>query len=136
MIREYIEADFNSVNVIGRDINANFNLIFSPASKCYVYVEDDMVVGFVLFDILQDRAEIIDIGVLLLYRNRKIGDKLLKHALNVCKDNGCESMTLEVRVDNTLAIKLYKANDFKVLSVRKRYYSNGDIDAYLMSRKL
>ncbi len=136
MIREYSDNDFNSVTALGRDADMDFKLTLSPVSKCFVYELDDNVVGFIVADIFEDRAEIIDIVVDVLYRNRKIGDELLKHVINLSKNNGCDNITLEVKVDNSIAIKLYKNNDFKTVSIRKRYYSNGSVDAYLMLRKL
>ena len=39
-------------------------------------------------------------------------------------------------MDNIAALKLYKNNDFKIIGVRKKYYSNKTVDAYLMQRKL
>lgn len=136
MIKEYNEKYFNYVNVLGREISSNYILNLSPVSKCFVYEEDEEIVGFILIDLFDDRAEVIDIAVSLLYRNKKIGDKLLKHIIEICKNKGCENITLEVKVNNQPAIKLYKNNGFKILSVRKKYYSNGTLDAYLMIRKL
>lgn len=136
MIKEYSEKYFNYVNVLGREISSNYILNLSPVSKCFVYEEDEEIVGFILIDLFDDRAEVIDIAVSLLYRNKKIGDKLLKHIIEICKNKGCENITLEVKVNNKPAIKLYKNNGFKILSIRKKYYSNGTLDAYLMIRKL
>lgn len=136
MLREYEEKDFNSVCILGRDINLNYVLKLSEVGKCYVYVIDDEVVGFATMDLFSDRAELIDICVALLHRNKKIGDVLLKKVVEVSKNNGCDNITLEVRCDNDFAVKLYKTNDFKIVSVRKKYYSNGQVDAYLMSREL
>ena len=136
MIKEYNEKYFNYVNVLGREISSNYILNLSPVSKCFVYEEDEEIVGFILIDLFDDRAEVIDIAVSLLYRNKKIGDKLLKHIIEICKNKGYENITLEVKVNNQPAIKLYKNNGFKILSIRKKYYSNGTLDAYLMIRKL
>ena len=136
MIKEYSEKYFNYVNVLGREISSDDILNLSPVSKCFVYEEDEEIVGFILIDLFDDRAEVIDIAVSLLYRNKKIGDKLLKHIIEICKNKGCENITLEVKVNNQPAIKLYKNNGFKILSIRKKYYSNGTLDAYLMIRKL
>lgn len=136
MLREYEEKDFNSVCILGRDINLNYVLKLSEVGKCYVYVIDDEVVGFATMDLFSDRAELIDICVALLHRNKKIGDVLLKKVVEVSKNNGCDNITLEVRCDNDFAVKLYKTNGFKIVSVRKKYYSNGQVDAYLMSREL
>ena len=136
MIREYNEKDFNIVTALGRDIDMDFKLNLSPVSKCFVYEVDENVVGFVVADIFDDRSEIIDIVVDILYRNKKIGDKLLKHVIDLSKSNGCDNITLEVKVNNEPAIKLYKNNEFKIVSIRKKYYAKGTIDAYLMQRKL
>lgn len=136
MIREYVDNDYNIVNVLGRDIESTFKLNLSPVSKCFVYEDSNNVVGFIIADIFDDRAEIIDVAVDVMYRNKKIGDKLVKYIIELSKNNGCDNITLEVRVNNDPAIKLYKNNEFKVISIRKKYYSKGTIDAYLMQRKL
>lgn len=136
MIREYVDNDYNIVNVLGRDIEPTFKLNLSPVSKCFVYEDSNNVVGFIIADIFDDRAEIIDVAVDVMYRNKKIGDKLVKYIIELSKNNGCDNITLEVRVNNEPAIKLYKNNEFKVISIRKKYYSKGTIDAYLMQRKL
>lgn len=136
MIKEYVDEYYNDVLVLGRQISEEYKLSLSTVSKCFVYIENDEVVGFILIDMFDDRAEIIDIAVSLLYRNKKIGDKLIKYVVELCRNNGCDNITLEVKVNNKPAIKLYENNDFKVVSIRKKYYSNGKIDAYLMSRKL
>ena len=106
MIKEYSEKYFNYVNVLGREISSNYILNLSPVSKCFVYEEDEEIVGFILIDLFDDRAEVIDIAVSLLYRNKKIGDKLLKHIIEICKNKGCENITLEEKVNNQPAIKL------------------------------
>lgn len=136
MIKEYADKYYNDVLVLGREITNDYKFNLSPVSKCYVYIENNELVGFILADIFEDRAEIIDIAVSLLYRNKKIADKLLKRIIELSKNNGCENITLEVKVNNNAAIKLYQNNGFNTVSIRKKYYSNGTIDAYLMSRKL
>lgn len=136
MIKEYVDEYYNDVLVLGREISEDYKFNLSTVSKCFVYLKNDEVVGFILIDMFDDRAEIIDVAVSLLYRNKKIGDKLIKYVVELCKNNGCDNITLEVKVNNKPAIKLYENNDFKVVSIRKKYYSNGKIDAYLMSRKL
>ena len=44
-----------------------------------------------------------------------------------------KNITLEVKIDNTPAIKLYKKFDFEEVALRKGYY-NG-VDGILMERK-
>lgn len=136
MIKEYKSEFYNNVLVLGREIKDDYELSFSPVSKCFIYEENNEIVGFVIVDIFEDRAEIIDVAVDVMYRNKKIGDKLVKYVIDLSKESGCENITLEVKVTNKPALKLYKNNDFEIVSIRKKYYSNGTIDAYLMSRKL
>lgn len=136
MIREYAEKDFNFVNILGRDISLDYKFKLNDASKCYVYELDNAVVGFAIVDILTDRSELIDICVALIHRNKKIGDELLKKVIEISKEEGCKNITLEVKCDNNFAIKMYKKNGFITKSIRKKYYSNGQIDAYLMYREL
>ena len=136
MIKEYKKEYYNDVLVLGREIKDDYELSFSPVSKCFVYEESDEIVGFIIADIFEDRAEIIDVAVEVMHRNKKIGDKLIKHIIDLSKEIGCDSITLEVKVTNKPALKLYKNNNFEIVSIRKKYYSNGTVDAYLMSRKL
>ena len=136
MIKEYEKKYYNSVLVLGREIKDDYELSFSTVSKCFIYEENEEIVGFIIADIFEDRAEIIDVAVDVMYRNKKIGDKLVKYVVDLSKENGCESITLEVKVTNKPALKLYKNNGFEIVSIRKKYYAKGTIDAYLMSRKL
>lgn len=136
MIKEYTNEYFNNILVLGREIKEDYKLSFSSVSKCFVYEENEEVVGFIIADVFEDRAEIIDVAVDVMYRNKKIGDKLVKHIIDLSQKNGCQSITLEVKVTNKTALKLYKNNGFEIASIRKKYYSNGTIDAYLMCRKL
>ena len=46
-------------------------------------------------------------------------------------EEGVTSITLEVRVSNVAAIKLYENNGFEKKLVKKGYYSDGE-DAYFM----
>lgn len=136
MIKEYKKEYYNDVLVLGREIKDDYELSFSPVSKCFIYEENDEIVGFIIADIFEDRAEIIDVAVEVMHRNKKIGDSLIKHIIDLSKEIGCDSITLEVKVTNKPALKLYKNNNFEIVSIRKKYYSNGTVDAYLMSRKL
>ncbi len=49
----------------------------------------------------------------------KIGDKLIKGIVDLCKDNNIASMTLEVRASNKIAQNLYRKYGFKMGGIRK-----------------
>jgi len=136
MIREYEDKDFNPVSIIGRDITLDYTFKLSSAGKCYVYEVGKDVVGFAIVDLLGDRSELIDLCVAPLYRHKGIGNSLLNKVIEVSIENKCENITLEVKLDNTFAINLYKKNEFRIANIRKKYYNNGSIDAYVMQREL
>jgi len=111
--------------VMGKKITDN------PFSKCLACFEDNEIVGFLDFSVIYNKIEINDIFVNEQYRNLGIASKLLEHMINSVEE--IENITLEVRVDNEIAIKLYKKFGFEIIGTRKNYYK--DIDGYLMERR-
>jgi len=99
-------------------------------SKCLGYFEDNEIIGFLDYSVIYEKVEINDIYVGIKYRNLGIASKLLEYMINSLE--GIDNITLEVRVDNEIAIKLYKKFGFEIIGVRKNYYK--DIDGYLMGR--
>ena len=51
-------------------------------------------------------------------------------------ERGAEAVLLEVRADNAAALRLYERRGFEQVSVRRRYYQPGDVDAYVLRRHL
>ena len=69
------------------------------------------------------------------YKNYKIGTELLKELIKMAKKEKIEFLTLEVNVNNKIAINLYKKYNFKEVGTRKKYYKGLD-DATIMTLKL
>ena len=95
----------------------------------YVYVIDDKIVGYILITIIGDLVEIHLLYVDNLFRNQKIGTKLIDYIINKYSSH---RFLLEVAINNYIAIKLYENMNFKKINIRKKYYN--DIDAYVMER--
>lgn len=79
-----------------------------------------------------DEAHITTIAVKPELRRKKIGEMLLIRILEDCYKNEIKYVTLEVRVSNDAAIKLYEKYGFKSLGTRKGYYQNNNEDALIM----
>ena len=91
------------------------------------------VVGFVgLWNMLQE-AHITAIATRNEFRRRGIGEALLINAIEYAINANADIVTLEVRVSNEIAQKLYKKYGFRVVGRRPRYYSDNNEDALLMS---
>jgi len=91
--------------------------------------EDEKIVGYIYFNVVQDECELYHVGVDEDYRGRHISSKLLSYSLNILKERGVSKVFLEVRQNNKIAIKLYENYGFKRYNTRTNYYENG-VDAY------
>lgn len=94
-------------------------------------VEEGKVFGYIDFWILFERGEICKIAIAPGLREKGVGNILLKEALMRMISQNVESISLEVRVNNEIAINLYEKNGFHKVITKKGYYQDGE-DAYLM----
>ena len=121
--------DITLINDLFKEYKEKYNPIINDYTFVYSYKSNDKYVGFIIYQLLYDQAEIIDIYVNSDYRKRGIGKELLNIVINNKK---VKNITLEVNVDNKNAIMLYNSLGFKTVSTRKGYY-NGK-DALLMQK--
>ena len=94
--------------------------------------EDNKLVGYAGCWQILEEAHITNIAVDLDYRRKHIGEALLRQIIQCCYDEKIKYITLEVRVSNKPAIKLYEKYGFKSLGLRKGYYQNNNEDALIM----
>lgn len=97
---------------------------------------DDKIVGYVGVWFVVDEGHITNVAVHSDYRGKKIGDKLVKEMVELCKENNIVAMTLEVRSSNAVAQNLYRKYGFKIGGIRKEYYSDNKEDAIIMWNQL
>lgn len=90
------------------------------------------IAGFAGMWQLFDEAHVTTIGVDTPYRGRGLGEAMLLRLLDEAVRRGANLMTLEVRVSNASAMRLYEKYGFTVHGVRPHYYSDNGEDAYLM----
>ncbi len=80
-------------------------------------------------------AQITNIAVHPEFRECGVGSSLLGRMIEEAQAKAACEMTLEVRVGNEPAKKLYRRFGFEEVGIRKRYYHDGE-DALLMMKKL
>lgn len=90
------------------------------------------IAGFAGMWLVMDEAHITTIGVTPEVRGRKIGERMLVHLLDEAVHRGVRRATLEVRKGNRAAQTLYHKYGFRVVAVRKGYYTNNNEDALVM----
>lgn len=82
-----------------------------------------------------EQSDLLIVAVLPEYRHNGIGTTLLKRLVSGAKRRGAEKMLLEVRESNTAAQALYRSQGFEEISVRKKYYPDGE-NALVMVKNL
>ena len=101
----------------------------------YVVAElDGQVVGYAGLWWILDEGHITNVAVRPGFRNRKIGEGIIRVLIEFTSEEGIRHHTLEVRRSNTPAINLYSKFGFEIEGVRKGYYQNNGEDAFLMWR--
>ena len=108
---ENLFPDIFSIGGIENDLNNN------PFSHYLVYLNDNLIVGFINYYDIYDRMEIANFNVLDNYQDQGIGNKLLKRVIELSKNK--ENITLEVRCDNEKAIHIYEKYGFIKKAIRK-----------------
>ncbi|MBF0659429.1 ribosomal protein S18-alanine N-acetyltransferase [Psychrobacter sp. NG25] len=97
--------------------------------------ETDEVVGYCLYQVVFEQAEILRIGTRPDYQRQGIASQLFARLNTVLKDNQVDNLLLEVRADNAPAIALYARQEFVVIHKRKGYYQlphQPAVDALIM----
>lgn len=83
--------------------------------------------------LMVDEAHVTTFAVHPGYRRRGIGERLLLALLDLAIDRQAREATLEVRLSNLPARRLYEKYGFRPVGIRPRYYSDNQEDALIMT---
>jgi ribosomal-protein-alanine N-acetyltransferase len=111
-------------------------VITNPEALAYVATVDEKVAGYVCAFIIGEDSEILKLAVRTEFRGRGIARALNARCIKDLKEARCQKVFLEVRRTNGAAIDLYKSFGFKVVGVRKSYYTSPVEDALVMKLDL
>ena len=103
----------------------------------YLVAEDGGdVVGYALFSVLYEDAEIMSVAVAPECRRAGIGGALLRRVLECAAVAEAETAFLEVRASNSAALALYEKFGFRRIRTVKSYYRRPTEDAVVMALDL
>jgi [ribosomal protein S18]-alanine N-acetyltransferase len=97
--------------------------------------EDDVLVGYAFVSRYVDAWHVMNVAVTDPYRRRGIASALLEWLFAVTTTDPRRGYTLEVRVSNTGAIRLYEKLGFEARGIRRGYYTDNREDALIMWRE-
>jgi ribosomal-protein-alanine N-acetyltransferase len=113
--------------------DAFYNELHTNQFAHYIVAEvDHQIIGYCGLWVIIDEGHITNIAILPEYRGNGLGEQLLREVMRSAKEYGAETLTLEVRVTNTVAQNLYRKLGFQNGGIRKSYYTDNYEDALVM----
>ena len=105
-----------------------------PSSICLgaFDTESDLLVGYLIISRYVDAWHVMNIAVAPSERRRGIAQDLLERLFEVTANDSRRGYTLEVRVSNANAIRLYERLGFQARGLRRGYYTDNREDALIM----
>ena len=134
-------ADLDAVHAIERASffppwpdDAYRNELTTNKLATYVVAKmDGVVVGFGGIWLMVDEAHVTTFAVDPAWRRRSIGERLLVGLLDAAIARRAREATLEVRLSNVAARRLYEKYGFRPVGVRPRYCTDNGEDALIMT---
>ena len=140
IIRRMCEADLDQVTALEQEIfsdpwtRGDFAAEISAQGHCYLVVEEEgEILGYCGYWGVAGEAQIFNVAVRPASRGRGSGRQMMEALMNQGKEDGLTEFTLEVRISNEPAIRLYHGLGFQDVGIRKRFYQKPVEDALLMT---
>ena len=105
-----------------------------PAALCLGAFEEGRLAGYMIVSRYVDAWHVMNIAVAPAFRRRGIATALLDKLFELTENASKRGYTLEVRVSNDGAIKLYERLGFSARGIRRGYYTDNREDALIMWR--
>ncbi|GIU94650.1 MAG: ribosomal-protein-alanine N-acetyltransferase RimI [Gaiellaceae bacterium] len=98
------------------------------------YLEGGELVGYAVVSRYVDAWHVMNVAVAPAFRRRGIARLLLERLFELTESDPRRGYTLEVRVSNAAAIRLYERLGFERRGTRRGYYTDNGEDALIMWR--
>jgi ribosomal-protein-alanine N-acetyltransferase len=93
---------------------------------------DETLVAYLIISRYADAWHVMNVAVHDDYRGQGVATQLLNRLFELTAGDDRRGYTLEVRVSNTAAIRLYERLGFVARGVRRGYYTDNREDALIM----
>ncbi len=105
-----------------------------PTSICLGAFEGLELIGYVINSRYVDAWHVMNVAVDPEHKRRGVATQLLERLFELTRDDERRGYTLEVRVSNEAAIRLYEQLGFEARGIRRGYYTDNREDALIMWR--
>ncbi len=93
----------------------------------------DELAGFAGLWLMVDEAHVTTFAIAPAWRRNRLAERLLVAIFDIAIDRRATEATLEVRLSNLPARRLYEKFGFRPVGIRPRYYSDNNEDALIMT---
>jgi ribosomal-protein-alanine N-acetyltransferase len=131
--RHELLENHHSHYFVARRLNGASLMRASWLTRMFSHERKAPIVGYGGFWLVIDEAHISTIASGEAWRGHGIGELMLLAMIERSIELGASTVTLEVRVSNTVAQNLYRKYGFQVVGQRPRYYRDNNEDADLMT---
>ena len=107
----------------------------NPLSLWVVALDGETVVGYVGSQSVLGESDMMNIAVSDQYRGQNIATTLVNVLIDQLRKQGNYQLTLEVRISNEPARKLYEKLGFLEVGRRPNYYHNPKEDALILRKE-
>jgi ribosomal-protein-alanine N-acetyltransferase len=105
---------------------------------CWAYCLDQRIIGYGVMSVAAGEAHILNICIHPEFQGNGLAKRLLGRLLNLAQHHGADTVFLEVRDSNRVAVNLYNVVGFNEIGRRRGYYPavDGCEDAILFAKSL
>lgn len=127
-----LESEAFSMPWSARDF---LEMVEADYASYYVAELEGRIIGCCGIRNIAGEGEITNVVVKAPYRNQGIGRQLMEYMLKKAAEQNITVCTLEVRLSNEPAIRLYESLGFQGEGVRPKFYEKPTEDALIMWKR-
>lgn len=143
-LRHMTEDDLETVMTIERETYpfpwtfGIFHDCMHVGYSCWVYELDNEIEAYAVMSVGADEAHILTLVVRENSRGQGLGRMMLQFLKDTAVQYKADTLLLEVRPSNDVALQLYRSFGFNDLAVRPNYYpaESGREDALIMAMSI
>jgi ribosomal-protein-alanine N-acetyltransferase len=105
---------------------------------CWIGLQQQTVVGHAVISVVGDESHMLNLSIAGVHQGKGYGREFVGFLVNEARVNQAQTMLLEVRPSNVIAISCYNGAGFNEIGCRKDYYpaATGREDALLFAKHI
>jgi ribosomal-protein-alanine N-acetyltransferase len=106
--------------------------------QCWLALHGRQMVGHAVISVVADESHMLNLSIARAHQGKGYGRQFVHFLVNEARSQQAQTMLLEVRPSNTVAISCYSSAGFNEIGSRKNYYpaTHGREDALLLAKHL